>query len=253
MSHEFNYCSSHDLVVALVGPAKLQDHAPDQQVADLWQLRVDDRYEGREDVREPRRRHLRADHRPYKHAAPANEVLLKQLLHQILDVGHVHLVHQAVDALPQRLPGLPLELGAGLVLYVLLQARHLEWRNVHAAAAPEGLDLRDLALLVRLEVLVLALDLLFRLAAPSSPRLLLGRARGLLFLGALSLGGSPAASPHCFGLLLLATAAARRARGGGALFLFLFLLRPHPCEEPRRRQGAPQEATAPPGPGGGGA
>ena len=64
----------------------------------------------------------------------------------------VFTVDEAVDALPQRLPGLTLKLRARLVLDVLLQPSHLEGRDVHAAGTAQRLQVGDLALLVILDV-----------------------------------------------------------------------------------------------------
>jgi len=150
--HEFDGRGGDDLVVPLVGAAELQDHTPDEQVAHLRKLGVDDGDQRGEHVREPRRRHLRPDDCPDKNSPAAHQVLLEELFDEVLDVRSVHLVHEAVDALPQRLPGLTLKLRARLVLDVLLQPSHLEGRDVHAAGTAQRLQVGDLALLVILDV-----------------------------------------------------------------------------------------------------
>mmetsp|Transcript_53341 Transcript_53341/g.159164 ORF Transcript_53341/g.159164 Transcript_53341/m.159164 type:complete len:393 (+) Transcript_53341:580-1758(+) len=120
VGHELDGGRGHDLVIPLVGAAELQDDPADDQVPDLRELGVDDGHETCKHVRESRRGHLSSDHRPRKEATPTDEVLLEELLHQVLDVRHVHLVHKAIDTLSECFPCLPLVLWACLVLDLLL-------------------------------------------------------------------------------------------------------------------------------------
>jgi hypothetical protein len=72
-------CETH-LVVTLVGTTELGDESDEDQLADLGKLGVDDSDKGGEDGREREGGGLGAD-----------DVLAKQLGHDVLDVGHVDL------------------------------------------------------------------------------------------------------------------------------------------------------------------
>ena len=123
------------LVVALERASELEHHTLQQQLAHLGELRVHDGHQRRVHVREAGRGELRLHHRTAEEAAPADEVLLEEFGNDVADVGHVHLVDDAVQRLAQRLPRLALVLGRRLVVRVALQARQLERRNVDASRA----------------------------------------------------------------------------------------------------------------------
>mmetsp|Transcript_10555 Transcript_10555/g.24807 ORF Transcript_10555/g.24807 Transcript_10555/m.24807 type:complete len:243 (-) Transcript_10555:192-920(-) len=201
VGHELDGSGCHNLVIPLVSTPELQDDPPYDQVSNLREFGVDDRNKPSKDMREARRGHLRSDHRPCEEPPPPDQVLREELLHEILDVGHVHLVHQPVDALPQSLPSLSLVLWAGLIVNLLLQPRHLVRGDVNTTAPSQGLNLGNLALLVSLKVLILTLELL---------------------LG-LHLGGAPRRLALWGGRLLLPLPLARLPLGGGGLALGAWL------------------------------
>lgn len=121
------------LVVALEALAELHDEALDQQLADLRQLGVDNGRHGRVDGRKGQARGLGLHDGAAEEAAAAHQVLAKQLGHNVLDVGRVDLVDQAVDALLERLPRHPLVLLAALVRDLRLQRPQPRRRDVRAA------------------------------------------------------------------------------------------------------------------------
>ena len=74
------------LVVSLVCSSELTDQADKDQLSDLRQLRVDDSYECREDGGEWKRRRLSTHERPCEQAFSTDQVLAKQLRHDVLDI-----------------------------------------------------------------------------------------------------------------------------------------------------------------------
>mmetsp|Transcript_39317 Transcript_39317/g.108311 ORF Transcript_39317/g.108311 Transcript_39317/m.108311 type:complete len:491 (+) Transcript_39317:621-2093(+) len=124
---------ANDLVVALVGAAELVNGPLDQQLADLRHLCVHDRDERRVHVREARRRHLRLEERPHEQRAAADEVLGEEVEDDRLEVGDVHLVHNAVDRLLQRLPCHALVLLRAFVRHARHHLLELPRRHVQPA------------------------------------------------------------------------------------------------------------------------
>ena len=144
---ELGEARGDDLVAAAVRAPEADEDALQQELAVLGELGVEDGDERRVDVREPGRRELGLHERAAEEAAAADEVELEQLRDDRPDVPHVYLVHEAVDALAQRLPGQSLELGRPLVLvrHLLPQRREFERRHVDAARPTQLGVLRRLA------------------------------------------------------------------------------------------------------------
>mmetsp|Transcript_31091 Transcript_31091/g.65530 ORF Transcript_31091/g.65530 Transcript_31091/m.65530 type:complete len:434 (-) Transcript_31091:286-1587(-) len=130
---------AHDLVVALVRAEELAEHALEQQLAHLGHLRVDHGEERGVDMREARRRHLRLHQRADQQRAASDDVLLEEVDDDVLDVGDVHFVHEAVDRLLERLPRHPLVLLGFLVRHLLHHLRQLVRRHVQAPCAARRL------------------------------------------------------------------------------------------------------------------
>ena len=144
---ELGEARGDDLVAAAVRAPEADEDALQQELAVLGELGVEDGDERRVDVREPGRRELGLHERAAEEAAAADEVELEQLRDDRPDVPDVYLVHEAVDALAQRLPGQSLELGRPLVLvrHLLPQRREFERRHVDAARPTQLGVLRRLA------------------------------------------------------------------------------------------------------------
>ena len=102
--NEAHNARAGDLVVARVCPAELMEHPLQQKVADLWQLAVHDGNNCCVHPSERGRRDLRLHERAHERATPAKEVLLEEIQDDGLDIGDVHLVHQAVDAAEEHAP-----------------------------------------------------------------------------------------------------------------------------------------------------
>lgn len=83
-------CETH-LVVTLVGTTELGDESDEDQLADLGKLGVDDSDKGGEDGREREGGGLGAHDGSCEESLAADDVLAKQLGHDVLDVGHVDL------------------------------------------------------------------------------------------------------------------------------------------------------------------
>lgn len=100
----------------------------------MGELGVDDSNKGGKDRGEWEGRSLRAHNRARKQALSADEVLAKQLGHDVLDVRDIDLVDHTVDALAERIPAQTLVLWRALVLARLgLHGAQARGRDVSAA------------------------------------------------------------------------------------------------------------------------
>jgi hypothetical protein len=106
---------ANSLVIPLVTLPELHDQPLDQELSNLRQLRVYNRRHRRIDGCEGQTRRLRFHDRSTKQASSSDQVLAKQLRHDVLDVRRVDLVDQTVDTLLQRLPRHALILLARLI------------------------------------------------------------------------------------------------------------------------------------------
>ena len=129
---------AHGFVVALERATELQDDALEHQLAELGELSVDDRDERGEHRGEVRGRHLGLHHRAGEEASAPDHVLREDLREDVLDVGRVHLVHQTVDGLLQRVPCHALVLRSRLVRLLRHHLRELEGRDIGPARASRG-------------------------------------------------------------------------------------------------------------------
>ena len=135
MGDESRQRHCHQLVVALERTAELEHYTLQQELAHLWEFRVDDGYKGGVHVREAGRGELCLHQGTAEQAATADEVLLEELGDDIADVHDVHFVDDAIQRLAQRLPCLALVRGRTLVVGVGLHAGQFEGRNVHTSRA----------------------------------------------------------------------------------------------------------------------
>ena len=129
---------AHGLIVALKRAAELQDDALQHQLAELGELGVHHRDERGEHRGELRGRHLGLHHRTREEASAPDHVLREELREDVLDVGRVHLVHQTVDRLLQRVPCHSLVLRSCLVRLLRHHLRQLERRDIGAAGSARG-------------------------------------------------------------------------------------------------------------------
>jgi hypothetical protein len=118
------------LVISLECLAKLNDQPRDQQLSDLRQLRVHNGSHRRVDGRKRQTGSLRFHNGPAEQTTTPNQILAKQLGHDVLDVGHIDLVDQTIDRLLERLPRHPLVLLARLIRDLRLQRAESCWRDV---------------------------------------------------------------------------------------------------------------------------
>ena len=124
-------------VATLPPAAELEDEAAQEDVADLGQLRVDDRDERGVDAGERGRRLLCGEQRTAHEAAAADEVFVEKLGNNVRQVVGVGLVDETVDAAPQGLPALALErlfaelrrVSSVRALGGLLLAQHAQFRR----------------------------------------------------------------------------------------------------------------------------
>ena len=86
------------LVISLVCSSELTDQADKDQLSDLWQLRIDNSYERREDRGEGKRRRLSTHERPCEQALSTDQVLAKQLRHDVLDIRYVDLMSDSIHS-----------------------------------------------------------------------------------------------------------------------------------------------------------
>ena len=108
---EAHCASAGGLIVARVRPPELVEHPLEQKLAYLGQLAVHDGDHCCVHTCECGRRKLRLHERAHEHATPAKEILFEEIQHDALDIGHVDLVHQPVDAPEQDAPRHTLVLG----------------------------------------------------------------------------------------------------------------------------------------------
>lgn len=104
MGKEGGRRQANSLIITLERLAELYDQSGNQQLADLGKLRVDNGHHSRVDGRERQRSGLGLHDAPTKQTASTDQVLVEQLGHDVLNVGHVDLVDQTVDRLLQSLP-----------------------------------------------------------------------------------------------------------------------------------------------------
>jgi len=78
---------------------------------------------------------LRLYHCARQHPSSPQDVLVEELNYDVLDVGNVHLVHDAIYGLSQQLPHHPLvALAVGVLLqHLLLKGPQLVGRDIHSA------------------------------------------------------------------------------------------------------------------------
>lgn len=99
LRQERRRCQAHRLVVSLEALAKLHDQALKQELANLGKLRIDNGDHGSVDGRKGQTGRLCLHDGSAKEAAAADEILTKELGDNVLDIGCVDLVDEAVDAL----------------------------------------------------------------------------------------------------------------------------------------------------------
>lgn len=109
------------LVISPKRLAELHDESVQQQFPHLRELRVDDGRHGGVDGGERERRRLGLHDASAEQAAAADQILAKELGNDVLDVGDVDLVDEAVDGFLERLPRHALVLFACLVGDLRLQ------------------------------------------------------------------------------------------------------------------------------------
>lgn len=115
MSDERSGRVADNLVISLEGPPELANKPRQHQLSNLGKFRINNRHQRRKNRSKRQRRSLRLHHAPRKQPPPANQVLPKQLRHDMLDIRHVHPVHDTRDTLPQRVPRQTLVLCTRLV------------------------------------------------------------------------------------------------------------------------------------------
>jgi hypothetical protein len=107
------------LVVAFERAPELTNKARHQQLANLWQLGVDDGYECREHWRERQASGLGLHHASAEETASANEILIEELRDNIFYIRDVDPVDDTSDRLAERVPSQALVLGTRLVFCCL--------------------------------------------------------------------------------------------------------------------------------------
>lgn len=104
VSEKGSAAETDGLVVSLVCLAELHNQAVDEQLADLGQLGVDNGGHGGVDGGEGQTGSLGLHDAPAKQTAASDQVLGEELGDNVLDVGDVDFVDEAVDGLFERLP-----------------------------------------------------------------------------------------------------------------------------------------------------
>ena len=107
MSNEFDSAQTLRLGITPIGTTKRHHQTFQQQFANFGHFGVDNGHFGSVHWRERLRRLLRFHQRFTKETAPAHQILLKQLGHDLLNIRHTHFVDQTVDRLFQRVPTQP--------------------------------------------------------------------------------------------------------------------------------------------------
>jgi hypothetical protein len=97
MSDESCRGNAHSLVVSLECFSELDDKTLQQQLANLWKLRVDDGCHGGVNGRKWQTGSLSLHYTAAEEASTADQVFAKELWHNVFDVGDVDLVDQPVD------------------------------------------------------------------------------------------------------------------------------------------------------------
>ena len=135
MGDEHGGRQANRLVVALESLAEAHDETLDEQFADLGQFGVDNSGHAGVDGRERQAGVLGLEETLAEQAAAADQVLVEQFRHDMLDVGGVDLVNQTVDRLLEGVPSDALILLRLGISDGRLQGAQLVRRQIHALTA----------------------------------------------------------------------------------------------------------------------
>jgi hypothetical protein len=146
MSEERRRSYGHRFVVSLESLPELNNQALDQQLSALGKFRVDDRNHGCINGGERQTGCLRLHDRPAEQAATTDQVLSKQLWHNLLDICRVALVNHALYRLLQCLPRHALVFRTRFVGDGSLHRAESRRWNIRATGARLGVVYGELAL-----------------------------------------------------------------------------------------------------------